>query len=305
MADSRKPVVAIIGSEGWLGRHLCRVLQDRYRVRRVDLFCPNEPGTLRADVRNQEDMERAVEGAEVVVHLAAFHGGYRPLPTDETRFDVNVVGTFRAFQACLKKEVRKVVWASSIAALSRKGFYSITKVMGEDLCDYYHLTHGMQIAMLRYGSFTPFDFVSCGERLLGMGIDVRDCASAAERAVDLLAEGAAMCERFILVASAFMPGEDRRRIVDDGDAYLATIDPCYPALVSKYGIKMPDGFREFDIETTRSILGLEPAYTFQRFLSDLKRMDRSGAVTAESPRWRFEEGTRPPEGVVWPPGLGL
>ena len=106
---SQKAGIAVIGSEGGLGRSLCSTLNEHYAVRRVDINCPKADNTFRADVRSQEDMERAVDGCDVVVHLAAFHGGYKPPPTDETRFDVNVLGTFRLLQACLKKGIRRVI----------------------------------------------------------------------------------------------------------------------------------------------------------------------------------------------------
>jgi hypothetical protein len=248
-------------------------------------------------------MERAVDGAETVVHLAAFHGGYRPPPTDETRFDINVVGTFRMFQACLKKGVGKVVWASSTAANSKKGIYSITKVIGEDLCEYYHLTHGFGVTMLRFGSFTPLDFLSYGERLLDRGIDVRDCAVATERAIRLLAQGNDLCERFNLVACAFLPEHDRRRIIKDGEGYLRSVDPSYPDLLSRYGISMPSRLPNLHVATAGEVLDMQPSYTFLRFLADLKRLDRDGRLNPNAQRWRFEDGIPAPRGLVWPLGL--
>lgn len=85
---------------------------------------------------------------------------------------VDIVGTFNVLQACLRNGVRRVVWASSTAALSKQGIYCITKVLGEDLCDYYHETHGVQIAMMRYGAFTACDLVTYGQRLLRHAVDL-------------------------------------------------------------------------------------------------------------------------------------
>lgn len=290
--------VSIVGSEGCLGRALVPALAQDYDVRRADVSCPNEPGTLRADVRSQEDMERAVEGADVVVHLAAYHGGYSPPPTDPTRFQVNVVGTFNVMQACLKKGVRRVVWASSTAALSKKGVYSMTKVLGEDLCDYYHLTHGFQIAMMRYGSFTSCDLVTYGQRLLGHGVDRRDCVEATVRAVDLLARGRPLFGRYIV-----MPSHPRGdgECAEFGGRWKDVLARAGSAeLVERHGIKLPRSVARHDLSSARADLGFVPRYSFETFLAELKEKDATGSVTPDSPRWSFETGLPPPEGVVWP-----
>jgi nucleoside-diphosphate-sugar epimerase len=299
---NNKPLIVIIGSEGWLGQNLRPILEPNYHIRRADLFCPNESDTMRTDVRNQEDMERAVKGADAVLHLAAFHGGYRPPPTDETRFEINVTGTFRMFQACLKLGIRKVVWASSTAASSKKGIYSITKVIGEDLCEYYHLTHDFKIAVIRFGSFTPFDFLSYGERLLNRGIDVRDCATAVERSLELLSRSSEFFERFNLVTSAFLKNDVRHSLINDTKRHLESIDPIYPDLVSRYGLNISTHFSDLDVKNVRGLLKMEPRYTFYNFLADLKQYDREGRVKPGTPRWRFEDGIKPPEDVVFPPG---
>lgn len=79
-------LVTIIGSEGILGRVVYERLASRYRLRRVDVNCPNEPDCQRGDVRSQEDMDRAVVDSDVVVLLAALHGGCNPPPSRETRY---------------------------------------------------------------------------------------------------------------------------------------------------------------------------------------------------------------------------
>ncbi len=293
-------VVSIIGSEGCLGRALRRALEGKYDLRRADVNCPDEPDMLRADVRSQEDMERAVDGADVVVHLAAYHGGYRPPPTDETRFQVNVVGTWGAMQACLKKGVRRVVWASSIAARSKKGMYSVTKVLGEDLCEYYHLTHGFQVAMMRYGSFTPCDLVTYGERLLGSGIDRRDCVEATVRAVDLLAAGKPLFGRYTIMPSHPWSDDELAEFGRSWKAILARARPDAAKLIERYGIRIPPSVARQDLSATRADLGFAPRYDFETFLAELAEKDASGAVGPDRPRWSFETGLPPGEGVVWP-----
>ncbi len=294
------PLVSVIGSEGCLGRPLCRALADEYEVRRVDVNCPNEPNALRGDMRSPGDMDRAVEGADVVVLLAAYHGGYVPPPTDETRFAVNVVGTFNVLQACLRHDVRRVVWASSIAAETKRGIYSITKVLGEDLCDYYHETHGFDIAMLRYGAFTACDLVSYGQRLFTHGVDRRDCVDATARAVRLLAEGRPLSGRYTVLRDHPWSDEEHDEFGKRWEEILARSCSDAADLVRRYGLQMPESVRRRDLSALRADLGFEPQYHFETFLAELAAKDTGGEVTPDSPRWCFETGRAPVDGVVWP-----
>ena len=292
--------ISIIGSEGVLGRALRAALADDFDIRRADVNCPKEPGALRADVRGVEDMERAVDGADVVVHLAAYHGGYVPLPTDETRFHVNVVGTFNAMQACLKKGVRRVVWASSMAALSKESMYCITKVLGEDLCDYYCQTHGLQIAMMRYDAFTPCDLVSYGQRLLQNGVDLRDCVEATARAVKAFAAGRELSGRFTVAREHPWTDQEHEQFGRRWKDILTRSCPQAVELIERYRIEMPKSVRRYDLAPTREALGFAPQYNFETFLDELARKDAAGLVTPQSPRWRFETGRAPEPGIVWP-----
>lgn len=292
--------VSVIGSEGGLGRLITKALRQRYSVKRVDLSCPNAEKVIRGDVRSQEDMEQAVDGADVVIHLAAYHGGYNPPPTDETRFDVNVVGTFRMFQACLKKGIKHVVWGSSIAAMRNQGCYSMTKVLGEDLCEYYHLTHGMQLAMMRYGAFTPCDLITYGERLLGSGVDLRDCVNATVRAVDLLSAGSDLYGHFTISADNRLQEEQLATFGSHYRRILSSMNPEWPNLIDRYSIRIPDFVTQYDISSTQAVLGFQPAFNFFSFMEELERRDRLGEIAGDSPRWWFEQGIPAPENVIWP-----
>jgi nucleoside-diphosphate-sugar epimerase len=245
-------------------------------------------------------MERAVEDCDIVVHLAAFHGGYTPPPTDETRFDVNVVGTFRLLQACLKKGIRRIVWASSIAAASKEGFYPITKVLGEDLCEYYHLTHGFSIGILRYGAFTPCDLLTYGERILGIGVDIRDCVGATICAIERLQSGMELFGRFTVLPDHRFTEEKRQSLASEYPILLGAINPVWADLVAKYKIKIPPNVVQYDISSTQTILGFHPSFNFITFLEELEHRDKIGAITISAPRWYFEQGCHPPEGVIWP-----
>jgi nucleoside-diphosphate-sugar epimerase len=292
--------IAIIGSEGCLGRSLRAALAGECEITRADVACPNEPGVVRADVRSGRDMAHAVDGADVVVHLAAYHGGYQPPPTDDTRFHVNVVGTFNVLQACLEAGIQRVVWASSTAALSKRGMYCITKVLGEDLCDYFHQTHGFQIAMMRYDAFTACDLVTYGQRLLHHGVDRRDCVEATVRAVRLLAGGSDLFGRYIVAHDHPWTPEEHEHFGQRWKDILGGRCPRAAKLIDRYRIEIPSSVRRYDQSSTRTDLDFAPRHDFETFLAELSARDTEGLVTPESPRWSFETGRPPDEGVAWP-----
>jgi nucleoside-diphosphate-sugar epimerase len=68
---------------------------------------------VRGDVRDAEVVERAMEGVDAVVHLAAITGARQSHEIRETVFDVNLAGTETVLDAASAGGVRKVVFASS------------------------------------------------------------------------------------------------------------------------------------------------------------------------------------------------
>lgn len=128
MANEIDLTVAVTGPTGTLGFGLMPHIQLDGRISRVvgvarRPFDPAEHGWskleyLRGDVRDQETLERAFEGADVVVHLAFAVLG--PLTSArggrQAAREVNVEGTVHAFRAAAAAGARRFVYPSSVAA---------------------------------------------------------------------------------------------------------------------------------------------------------------------------------------------
>ena len=140
--------VAVTGGLGFLGRALCRVLRDLGH-RPVALDHPATPGdgeSLPVDVGDAAAVSDAIARLrpDAVVHLAA-------LLTPASRADivaatrVNALGTANVFAAARAAGVRRIVYASSVAALGLadgarddaapqpRSVYGATKAFGEHL----------------------------------------------------------------------------------------------------------------------------------------------------------------------------
>lgn len=120
--------VLVTGGAGFIGSHTVDALLSRgYDVSILDslelpvhprrekpVYIPADIEFIRGDVRNRQDMEKALKGAEAVFHLAA-HQGY--LPDFSAFAGVNDTGTALLYETIVKEHlpVQKVIIASSQA----------------------------------------------------------------------------------------------------------------------------------------------------------------------------------------------
>jgi len=113
--------VAITGPTGDIGRSLLRQLEDAPEVDKVIGMArrPFDPGALglekteyrQGNILDEDSMSGLMEGADVLVHLAFVILGGR----DETQ-RTNLEGTRNVFRAALSGDVKRFVYASSVAA---------------------------------------------------------------------------------------------------------------------------------------------------------------------------------------------
>jgi dTDP-L-rhamnose 4-epimerase len=120
----------ITGGAGFVGRHLCReLLAAGYAVRVLDAFHAQVHGDsfsgaehptsgaelIHADIRDHQAVRRAVEGADVVVHLAAQVGVGQSMYEIEEYVGTNDLGTATLLEVLIGRPVRKLVVASSMS----------------------------------------------------------------------------------------------------------------------------------------------------------------------------------------------
>lgn len=119
------------------------------------------------DVGDLDRCNEACRGMDVVVHLAA-----DPSPEAEwdTLLPINIEGTYNIFKAAKAQGVRRVIYASSIHAVSGYerdrqvqandpvnpgDLYGVTKCFGEALGRLYAEQEGVQCIAVRIGAFQP------------------------------------------------------------------------------------------------------------------------------------------------------
>lgn len=270
--------VLITGAAGNAGQAVSRLIAGAgFPVRLADVAHPPPDVAalgefVRCDTRTPDDVRRAVEGVDSVVHLAAWHSAHQPPVSDATLFAVNVDGTFHVLQACRESGVQSLVFASSMA-YGWRSVYSVTKVLGEDLCRAFHEMTGASVAMLRYHAFVPGPYLEYGARLLRNGVDRGDVAAATLAALRAVTERRVDLFRTIVHTDHAMPPEVVEHFRERGADWCEERVPGARRLLATYAIPLPERVQQHDLAEAERVLGWKPTVGFVDFLRDLKARD--------------------------------
>jgi dihydroflavonol-4-reductase len=117
------PKTLITGATGFIGSHVARLLAERgdelkVTVRehsQIELLDDIDRETVKCDLLDRRAVRRALAGVNRVFHCA----GLVSLRERDAQavFDVNVVGTRTLLEECLRADVERVVFTSSVAAI--------------------------------------------------------------------------------------------------------------------------------------------------------------------------------------------
>ncbi|MEU9777349.1 NAD-dependent epimerase/dehydratase family protein [Streptomyces sp. NPDC047968] len=155
-------VITLTGAAGMLGSRLAeRLLADGHRVRGVDLR-PGPGVEFTGDIRDRDVMDRALDGADVLVHAAAALPSY---PDEQIR-SIIVGGTENVFAAAAAAGTPRVVHISSTAVYGLPSVvptpeehprepvdtYSRAKAAAEEVAERYR-AEGMCVPILRPKTF--------------------------------------------------------------------------------------------------------------------------------------------------------
>jgi nucleoside-diphosphate-sugar epimerase len=185
VAENPRPArVLVTGASGTIGSATTEYLvANGIAVTALSLAGPFPAGADRiveGDATSVEDVARAFEGVDAVVHLAAIP--HPNLGTPQKVFSTNVVSTFAVLAQAGEQKVRRAVIASSINAIGyplnrqrpKPAYFPLDESMPADAEDAYSLSKivdeatahmatrrwGIDIVALR------FPFVGQGDRLL-------------------------------------------------------------------------------------------------------------------------------------------
>ena len=167
--------VLVTGGAGFIGSNLVdALLRENYNVRVIDNFatgyranlahCLADIELIEGDIRDQETVEEAVHGIDMILHQAALPSVPRSIKAPVTSNDVNVSGTLKLLSAAHKAGVRRMVMASSSSVYGDTEIlpksedmtpkpmspYAVTKLTGEHYLRIFAELYGMETLPIRY-----------------------------------------------------------------------------------------------------------------------------------------------------------
>ena len=129
-----------------------------------------EVSLVNGDILAKSDLFSAMNGADVVVHLAANTGVPYSITNPEQDCFVNVMGTLNCLDAATRHKIKRFIFASSGAPIGEvappiheelaphpKSPYGASKLAGEGYCHAYAGSFGLSTVMLRFSNvFGPY-----------------------------------------------------------------------------------------------------------------------------------------------------
>ncbi len=171
--------ILVTGGAGFIGSHLVDMLleydiekvlifdnftrggehniQNAIKDNRVELF------EVKGDLTHPDEVNKATSDIDGVFHMAGLCLEYCQ-KYERSALDVNITGTFNLLEACVKNNVRRIIFASSssiygnavyspmdeVHPYTNRNFYGATKIAGESLFRAFYFKYGLEYLALRF-----------------------------------------------------------------------------------------------------------------------------------------------------------
>ena len=171
--------ILVVGGAGYIGSHVVkslldegmdvRVFDDLSTGQRINLFPKAE--FVEGSILNTNALEKAMQGVDGVVHLAAKKAVGESMERPELYAENNLIGAVNLLNAMAKQGVKYLVFSSSAAVygmpqypkldenhpLNPINFYGFTKLEMERLMQWYDRLKGIKFVALRYFNAVGYD----------------------------------------------------------------------------------------------------------------------------------------------------
>ena len=169
--------ILVTGGAGFIGSHLVdRLLKEEIEVIAFDNLSTGKQSNiehhmndkrfifLKGDICDRDAVNKAVEGVDAVFHEAALVSVNRSVENPIATNAVNVTGTLNVLKACVDKNVKRLVFASSSSiygdtetlpkredmAPNPISPYAVSKLAAENYARAFFKVYGLETVCLRY-----------------------------------------------------------------------------------------------------------------------------------------------------------
>lgn len=263
--------VLVTGAAGRIGRHFAEHASSKY-----DLKLMIRPGedksrieaygeVVECGLADLDGLKRISDGIDTIVHLAAEPSAFAPW---SSLLPNNVIGTYNVFVAAKAMGCRRVVYASSIHAVSGYpsdvqvkssdpanpgDLYGVTKVFGEAMGRYMAHQEGVSCIVIRIGAVASMEWASH--------------------------------QRSLFLMDTFLSYNDLQQLLE------RSVDDDRIEFAILHGVS-DNRFKRMDISTTRTILGYEPKDDLARENPQLRDLELHRRVSHHSRVDAYPSGIR-------------
>lgn len=290
---SKARKVVVTGGAGFIGSNLSAALVERGdNVHVIDRDPTFRRETLHKgiqlhefDIRESDKLIPVVAGADTIFHLAASAIVQESIDNPIATGDNNYMGATVLFDAAVKANVRRVVYASSSAVYGEKAGalkedmeldpmspYGLQKLVGEMIARTCHLVYGIEAVSLRYFN------------VYGPGLDPN---GAYARVIGLFLRQKLQGEVLTITGD----GSQTRDFVHVRDVVRATIQAGDAAIGTGTVVNIGSG-TDTSIRRIAELIGGDVRYIPARFEQQATRADisKARALLAWEPSESLEEG---------------
>lgn len=172
----------VTGGAGFIGSHICEellsygkevVIVDNLSTGKRENI-PRGADFIEVDVTDQEGIRHALEGIDIIFHVAAQPSARASVEDPRLDFESNVRGTYNVLTAALEVKVKRLIYTSSSAVYGEPKYlpldekhvpdpstpYGTSKLCGERYCIVFSRIYGLPCTCLR-----PFNVYGPRENL--------------------------------------------------------------------------------------------------------------------------------------------
>ncbi len=280
--------ILVTGVKGTLGSQVAAALTKQgHKVVGADFVQADIPGVecIAPDMADYQTCIALGREMDTIVHLGAYHGAHLDYrngdKTEKDFFDANITGTFNMLRSAVENRVPKVVWASSVVVYERGrwsvfGIYSLTKVVGEEMCQYFNHRHHLKVLGLRFGTFGPTNFLNLGFGMLTNRVAEEEVIKSVIAALANQTISFGMYD--VQTPLPFTPEDEWLYRRGQRVEMLQRHWPQHADLIEKYAQHLPPKIDSVDVRRTEEDLDWHVVYDFGWFLDELSKRDREGTI---------------------------